>query len=218
MATPPVILSDYAHLHHTHHTSGYRDGVALARNQSVQPSFDNGYQVGAHYGLRVGYVIGLMEVALAGGNHSELFTRAKTELDLSVFMGNLELEKGIEPQKWHIDFPEPITTALPGGSKPETSNIDPNVADSDFTVPSLCDSRVPEQQPQFRLLQLQQQEHEQQHRCQQLLTTQRLGPFDSPGEPAVLLTAFENLRKWETWVTDLMTLKSAQVLDNSKQQ
>ncbi len=84
---PPELLSDYPHLHRTHHTTGYRDGLTQARNQTSQPAFDAGFPIGMHYGYRVGRILGLLEFALAGttqGLGYEIMTRASAELEVVI--------------------------------------------------------------------------------------------------------------------------------------
>ena len=53
--------SDIPRLRTTHTTAGYRDGIAASKTQSLQPGFDEGYSLGAILGLRVGYILGILE-------------------------------------------------------------------------------------------------------------------------------------------------------------
>lgn len=53
--------SDIPRLHATHATAGYRNGISAAKSASLQPGFDEGYSLGAVLGLRVGYVLGVLE-------------------------------------------------------------------------------------------------------------------------------------------------------------
>lgn len=53
--------SDIPRLRTTHTTAGYREGIAASKTQSLQPGFDEGYSLGAVLGLRVGYIIGVLE-------------------------------------------------------------------------------------------------------------------------------------------------------------
>ncbi len=95
---PPELLSDYPHLHRTHHTTGYRDGLTQARNQTSQPAFDAGFPVGMHYGFRVGRVLGILEFALAGTTHDlgyEIMARANRELEVGPLVRDIEAEMGI---------------------------------------------------------------------------------------------------------------------------
>jgi len=53
--------SDIPHLRSTHGTAGYRDGIAASKEQYVQSGFDEGYALGAVLGLRVGWILGVLE-------------------------------------------------------------------------------------------------------------------------------------------------------------
>lgn len=91
----PETLSDFPHLHRTHHTNGYRDGVTHGRHQASQPAFDAGFPLGASYGLRAGRAIGILEYALAGsldqGDH-EVLRRIGWELQVEGLVSDLRSE------------------------------------------------------------------------------------------------------------------------------
>ncbi|KAI9879206.1 MAG: Essential protein Yae1, N terminal, partial [Pleopsidium flavum] len=53
--------SDIPHLRSTHSTAGYRDGIAASKEQYIQSGFDEGYALGAVLGLRVGWILGVLE-------------------------------------------------------------------------------------------------------------------------------------------------------------
>lgn len=55
------IPSDIPRLRTTHTTAGYRDGVSSSKTLALQPGFDEGYPLGAVLGLRVGWVLGVLE-------------------------------------------------------------------------------------------------------------------------------------------------------------
>lgn len=55
------VASDMPRLRATHSTAGYRDGIAAAKTQWLQPGFDEGYSLGAVLGLRVGHMLGVLE-------------------------------------------------------------------------------------------------------------------------------------------------------------
>ena len=62
--------SDIPRLRQEHSTSGYRDGVAAAKGQSIQAGFDEGFGLGATIGAQAGRLLGLLEglaAALAAG-------------------------------------------------------------------------------------------------------------------------------------------------------
>lgn len=62
-SSPPTTHpSSITHLHSTHTTAGYRDGISLSKTPtSLQAGFDEGYSLGAVLGLRVGYILGVFE-------------------------------------------------------------------------------------------------------------------------------------------------------------
>lgn len=63
-ANPPgthEALTDLPALRRTHTTAGYRDGIAASKAEFVQAGFDEGFSLGAVLGLRVGYILGVLE-------------------------------------------------------------------------------------------------------------------------------------------------------------
>lgn len=64
--------SDVPRLRGTHSTAGYRDGISTSKEQTLQTGFDEGYSLGATFGLRVGYLLGALEgLCLAHSQESE---------------------------------------------------------------------------------------------------------------------------------------------------
>lgn len=64
--------SDIPRLRGTHSTAGYRDGISTSKEQKLQPGFDEGYPLGAVFGMRVGYLLGALEgLCLAHSHESE---------------------------------------------------------------------------------------------------------------------------------------------------
>ncbi|KAL8696864.1 MAG: hypothetical protein Q9224_002578 [Gallowayella concinna] len=57
----PTEPSDIPRLRSTHVTNGYREGIAAAKDEAVQPGFDEAYPLGAILGLRIGYILGILE-------------------------------------------------------------------------------------------------------------------------------------------------------------
>ncbi|KAL8694245.1 MAG: hypothetical protein Q9218_001071 [Villophora microphyllina] len=57
----PTDPSDIPRLRSVHVTNGYRDGISVAKDHAVQPGFDEAYPLGAILGLRVGYILGVLE-------------------------------------------------------------------------------------------------------------------------------------------------------------
>lgn len=52
---------DIARLRRTHTTQGYRDGIARGKGAHLQDGFDEGYSLGGRFGLRTGWVLGVVE-------------------------------------------------------------------------------------------------------------------------------------------------------------
>ena len=68
--------SDIPRLRGTHSTAGYRDGISTSKEQTLQAGFDEGYSLGAFFGLRVGYLLGALEgLYVAHSHESEGSTR-----------------------------------------------------------------------------------------------------------------------------------------------
>ncbi|KAI4179266.1 MAG: hypothetical protein L6R41_007940 [Letrouitia leprolyta] len=70
--------SDIPRLRSTHVTNGYREGISFAKDQALQPGFDEAYPLGAIFGLRVGYILGTLK-GLYGAYRSR--KSASIELD-----------------------------------------------------------------------------------------------------------------------------------------
>ena len=65
MPVPSSDISDVPRLRSIHVTSGYRDGIANGKMQSVQAGFDEGYSLGAVLGLKAGWILGVLEGLIA---------------------------------------------------------------------------------------------------------------------------------------------------------
>ena len=94
--------SDIPRLRSTHSTAGYRAGITTSKEQTLQSGFDEGYSLGAFFGLRVGYILGALEgLHLAHPHDSE----AKKRLGqlLKEAKGQLALEKIFEREWWGED-------------------------------------------------------------------------------------------------------------------
>lgn len=53
--------SDIPRLRSTHVTNGYREGIAVSKEQFMQEGFDEGYSLGAELGLKAGWCLGALE-------------------------------------------------------------------------------------------------------------------------------------------------------------
>ncbi|KAK9465832.1 hypothetical protein V1512DRAFT_264838 [Lipomyces arxii] len=52
---------DIRRLRRDHSQQGYVDGITQGKPASVQPAFDNGYPLGAEFGLQIGRLLGLLQ-------------------------------------------------------------------------------------------------------------------------------------------------------------
>lgn len=53
--------TDMSRLQAEHSTSGYREGVSVAKETSIQTGFDEGFSLGATIGQQAGHLLGLLE-------------------------------------------------------------------------------------------------------------------------------------------------------------
>ncbi|KAJ6781921.1 hypothetical protein PWT90_07199 [Aphanocladium album] len=53
--------TDMNRLQAEHSTSGYREGVSVAKEASIQPGFDEGFSLGATVGQQAGHLLGILE-------------------------------------------------------------------------------------------------------------------------------------------------------------
>lgn len=53
--------SDIRRLETEHTTAGYREGISVAKESSIQAGFDEGFSLGATIGLRAGQLLGMIE-------------------------------------------------------------------------------------------------------------------------------------------------------------
>ncbi|KAL8727934.1 MAG: hypothetical protein Q9181_005516 [Wetmoreana brouardii] len=71
----PAGPSDIPRLRSTHVTNGYREGIASSKDQALQPGFDEAYPLGAILGLKIGYILGMLEGLYgaygSGGSNTE---------------------------------------------------------------------------------------------------------------------------------------------------
>ena len=100
--TQSGILSDIPRLRGTHATAGYRAGISTSKVSSLQPGFDEGYSLGAVFGLRVGYILGALE-----GLWSAYRTQCKEKDQLKSLIGQaheqLAIEKIFAKEYWDKD-------------------------------------------------------------------------------------------------------------------
>lgn len=60
-STPPTESRDLSHLRRTHTTQGYRNGITQGKSTHLQDGFNEGYTLGGRFGLKVGWIKGVIE-------------------------------------------------------------------------------------------------------------------------------------------------------------
>ena len=96
------IPSDISRLRSTHATAGYRDGISKSKTQSLQPGFDEGYSLGAVFGLRVGYLLGALEgLSCAYRTHRHESDRFNSLIKQA--RREMEIEKIFAKEYWDKD-------------------------------------------------------------------------------------------------------------------
>ncbi|KAI9706610.1 MAG: Essential protein Yae1, N terminal [Candelina mexicana] len=53
--------SDIPRIRSIHSTNGYRDGISTSKTRFIQEGFDEGYTLSAVLGLRIGWILGVLE-------------------------------------------------------------------------------------------------------------------------------------------------------------
>lgn len=99
--------SDMRRLQTEHTTNGYREGVTVAKEKSIQAGFDEGFSLGATVGLAAGQLLGTLEgiaeavktqtdeaAAAAAAAVQKLLTEAREELNI---------DKIFSPEYWAPD-------------------------------------------------------------------------------------------------------------------
>lgn len=59
--SPAEEPNDIASLRHIHTTQGYRDGITAGKTKYIQEGFDEGYSLGGRFGLKIGWIKGVVE-------------------------------------------------------------------------------------------------------------------------------------------------------------
>ncbi|CUS13089.1 unnamed protein product [Tuber aestivum] len=60
-SSPPAENPDLTRLYHTHHTHGYLAGITQGKALHLQSGFDEGYELGGRFGLKIGWVLGALQ-------------------------------------------------------------------------------------------------------------------------------------------------------------
>lgn len=95
--------SDMHRLETEHATTGYREGVAVAKASSVQAGFDEGFSLGATIGLLAGQLLGTLEAiaeAVAGREDDASTTAERVCTEAKV---DLSTDKIFGPEYWAPD-------------------------------------------------------------------------------------------------------------------
>ena len=96
------IPSDIPRLRGTHATAGYRAGISTSKTQFLQPGFDEGYSLGAVFGLRIGYLLG----ALEGLSNSRCLQQERKDRIISLYkeaQEQLKMENIFSQEFWDKD-------------------------------------------------------------------------------------------------------------------
>ncbi|KAI9163429.1 Protein YAE1 [Paramyrothecium foliicola] len=113
--------SDINRLQTEHTTAGYREGVSVAKEKSIQAGFDEGFSLGATIGLKAGQLLGMLEGiveairAESGDGKAALGEDEARVADKTLSEARIELSKGkvfsaqywAPDGNWTFDVPEP---------------------------------------------------------------------------------------------------------------
>ncbi|KAF6222822.1 hypothetical protein HO133_000873 [Letharia lupina] len=94
--------SDIPRLRSTHSTAGYRAGISASKQRSLQPGFDEGYSLGAVFGLRVGYILGALEGLCAAHSQESVDRKGLGQL-VKEAREHLAIEKIFGREWWGED-------------------------------------------------------------------------------------------------------------------
>ncbi|KAI5846526.1 hypothetical protein DFP73DRAFT_630952 [Morchella snyderi] len=75
---------DLSSLRRTHTTLGYRDGIAASKATHVQSGFDEAYPLGGRFGLKVGWIKGVLEGLWMLDRADERVSRLRREADVEL--------------------------------------------------------------------------------------------------------------------------------------
>uniref|UniRef100_A0A8H7NJW2 Protein YAE1 n=1 Tax=Bionectria ochroleuca TaxID=29856 RepID=A0A8H7NJW2_BIOOC len=92
--------SDMRRLETEHTTAGYREGIALGKEATLQQGFDEGYSVGAALGLQAGQLLGLLEGIAEAAKANADNPTAEIETLLNEGRTELSVEKIFSSDHW----------------------------------------------------------------------------------------------------------------------
>ncbi|KAG9258656.1 ABC1 domain-containing protein [Emericellopsis atlantica] len=101
--------SDIHRVQAEHSTAGYREGVNVGKQDTLQQGFDQGYTIGAAIGLQAGQILGTLE-GIVEAVQGEDLTRMETLLQEA--RQDLSVEKLFSSEFWKSD-------GLPGYEMPD---------------------------------------------------------------------------------------------------
>lgn len=91
---------DIRRLETEHSTAGYREGVHVGKQETLQKGFDEGYPLGAAIGLQAGQIVGLLEGIAEALKAAEVETSAKSEQLLADARADLSVEALSSADYW----------------------------------------------------------------------------------------------------------------------
>ncbi|KAK1596820.1 essential protein Yae1 [Colletotrichum navitas] len=94
---------DIPRLQAEHTTAGYREGVTVAKAQSIQVGFDEGFSLGAELGSLAGQIVGILEgiaAALVGQDEAVVKAARKASDDAKM---ELRTDSIFAPAFWNTD-------------------------------------------------------------------------------------------------------------------
>lgn len=95
--------SDMRRLETEHTTSGYREGITVAKESSIQAGFDEGFTLGAALGSQAGQLLGIVEgIADALKGHTTEAADASRKL-LDAAKGDLSTDTIFSAEYWALD-------------------------------------------------------------------------------------------------------------------
>ncbi|KAI6780033.1 uncharacterized protein J7T54_007509 [Emericellopsis cladophorae] len=101
--------SDIHRVQAEHSTAGYREGVNVGKQDTLQTGFDQGYTIGAAIGLQAGQILGTLEGIVEALQGEDL---ARMETLLQEARQDLSVEKLFSSEFWKSD-------GLPGYEMPD---------------------------------------------------------------------------------------------------
>ncbi|KAI5816332.1 hypothetical protein BZA77DRAFT_62975 [Pyronema omphalodes] len=102
----PNTSADLLKLRQTHITLGYRDGIAAAKGLFLQDGFDEGYPLGGRIGLRIGWILGVLQSLLRCWPEDEAVKKMLREAEMALDVGKVfgkEWWEGDGTWKWEVE-------------------------------------------------------------------------------------------------------------------